>query len=69
MMVNQNFQQPLLQSSVSHNYPEIILICWFGSQILLLSLKMVVLLNILWMYNFFFLFFKYKVQKNSVYLK
>ncbi len=27
-----NFQQPLLQSSVSHDPSEIILICWFGSQ-------------------------------------
>ncbi len=70
-MVNLYFQQPSLQSSVSHDYPEIILIYGFGSQILLSSLlKMVVLLNILWMYTLFFLvFFEYKVQKNSVYVK
>jgi len=27
-----NFQQSLLQSSVSHDPSEIILICWFGAQ-------------------------------------
>ncbi len=32
MMVKQNFQQLLFQSSVSYNPSEIILICWFGAQ-------------------------------------
>ncbi len=27
-----NFQQPLLQSSVSNDPSEIILMCWFGNQ-------------------------------------
>ncbi len=31
-VAKQNFQQPLLQSSVSHDPSEIILICWFDSQ-------------------------------------
>ncbi len=31
-MAKLNFQQPLLQSSVSHNPSEIILICSFGAQ-------------------------------------
>ncbi len=32
-MAKLNFQQPLLQSSVSHDPPEIILIRWFGAQV------------------------------------
>ncbi len=31
-MAKLNIQQPLLQSSVSHDPSEIILICWFGVQ-------------------------------------
>jgi len=31
-MAKQDFQQPLFQSSVSHDHSEIILICWFGAQ-------------------------------------
>ncbi len=43
-----NFQQQLLQSSEFRVFPsEIILICWFGTHFLLLSvLKTAVLLNI-----------------------
>ncbi len=66
-MVNLNFQQPSLQSSVSHDYPEIILIYGFGSQILLSSLlKMVVLLNILWMYTFFFYSLNTKLKEQCL---
>ncbi len=32
VLVKLNFQQPLLQSSVSHDPSEIILICWFAAQ-------------------------------------
>ncbi len=31
-MVKLIFQQPLFQSSVSHDHSEIILICWFAAQ-------------------------------------
>ncbi len=31
-MANQNYQQPLLQSSVSQDPSEIILMCWFDAQ-------------------------------------
>ncbi len=31
-MTKQNFHQPLLQVSVSHDTSEIILKCWFGAQ-------------------------------------
>ncbi len=44
-----NFQQSLLQSSVSHDPSEIILICWFDAQetiIIIINVKTVVLLNI-----------------------
>ncbi len=53
-MAKLNFQQPLLQSLVSNDPWEIILICWFDAQdlllfiiivLLLLLLKTVVLLN------------------------
>ncbi len=40
-----NFQQPLLQSSVSHEPSEIILLCRFGAQETLSMLKRVVMLN------------------------
>ncbi len=33
-----NFQQPLLQFSVSHDPSEIFLICWFATQEILFSL-------------------------------
>jgi len=32
VMANLNFQQPLLQSLVSHGPSEIIIICWFGAR-------------------------------------
>ncbi len=35
-MENLNFQQPLLQSSVSHDPSEIIVICWFKNKILII---------------------------------
>jgi len=31
-MAKMNFQQPFLQSSVSHDHSEFILICWFDVQ-------------------------------------
>ncbi len=33
-MAKLNFQQPLLQSSMSHDPPHIILICWFDAQVI-----------------------------------
>ncbi len=39
-----NFYQPLLQSSVSHDTSEIIIICWFI--IIIINVGTVVLLNI-----------------------
>jgi len=48
VVVKLDFLASLLQSLVSHDPSEIILICWFGAQETLLSmLKTVVLLNIL----------------------
>jgi len=32
VMAKLNFQQPLLQATVSHDPSEIILICWFDAQ-------------------------------------
>ncbi len=32
VMVKQNFQQSLLQSSVPHDCAEIIIMCWFAAQ-------------------------------------
>jgi len=32
VMVNQNFQQPLLQSSVSMSPNQCLIICWFGDK-------------------------------------
>ncbi len=32
MMAKLDFQQPLLQSSVSHDLSDIILVCWYGAQ-------------------------------------
>ncbi len=57
-MAKLNFQQPLLQSPVSHDPSEIILICWLGSQetfiiIIFISAK----------------YFCGKNIKNSIYLK
>ncbi len=43
-----NFQQPILQSSVSHDPPEIILICWFGAQetyLILINIENVYVIN------------------------
>ncbi len=46
LMVNLNIQQPLLQSSVSQDPSEIILICWFAEAITLkLFLLMPKILN------------------------
>ncbi len=36
-MAKLNFQQSLLQSSVSHDPSEIILICWFDAQLYIIS--------------------------------
>ncbi len=36
----------IIQSSVSHDPSEIILICWFAAQVAVIMLKTVVLLNI-----------------------
>ncbi len=41
VMAKLNFQQPLLESSVSNDPSEIILICWFGAQKTLAILKTV----------------------------
>ncbi len=46
VMAKLNFQQPLLQSSVSHDTSEIILIDFFGAQEIFLININVVLLNI-----------------------
>ncbi len=48
-MAKLNFQQPLLQSSVSYHPSEIILICWFDAQetfLTIINVEKVVLLNI-----------------------
>ncbi len=61
-MAKLNFQQPLLQSSVSHDSTEIILICWFRAEetfLLIINVeKTYVLLNISLMSR--------KFQKNSI---
>ncbi len=61
-----NCQQSLLQSSVSHDPSEIILIFW-----IIISVETVVLLNCFWnMWYFFLRFFdEYNVKKNSIYSK
>ncbi len=41
-----NFQQPLLQSSVSHDPSEIILICWFGAQETFLLIIIIIIINV-----------------------
>ncbi len=56
-MVKLNFQQSLLQSSVSNNPSEMILICWFGAQETFL------------IYISLGFFNKLKVQKNNIYVK
>ncbi len=54
-MAKLHFQQQLLQSSVSHDPSEIILIFWFSAQdIFLLVLKLDVLFNIFVETNDFF---------------
>ncbi len=40
VMTNVNFQQPLLQASLSNDPLEIILICWFRSRIIIIKSKM-----------------------------
>ncbi len=46
-MEKQNFEQPLIQSSVSQDPSEIILIFWFGAQeTFLITVEIAVLLNI-----------------------
>ncbi len=64
-------QQPLLQSSVSHDPSEIILICLFGAQETLSMLKTVVLLNIFLetVIISFRSFNESNVFKKSIYLK
>ncbi len=54
-MAKLHFQQQLLQSSVSHDPSEIIVIFWFGAQyFFLLVLKLDVLFNIFVETNAFF---------------
>jgi len=56
----------LLQSSGSHDPPEIILICWFAAQETLLIINVE---NICAVLYFVETFDEYKVQKNSIYQK
>ncbi len=48
VMAKLNFQQPLLQSSVSHGSSEIILMCWFGAQetLILINVIFIIINNI-----------------------
>jgi len=39
VVVKLNFREPLLQSSVSHDPSNIILICWFGAQETFISVE------------------------------
>ncbi len=63
LFLTQNFHQHLLQSSVSHDPSEIILICWF-----IFSVKTVVLLNIFMNLSYFFLCW-IKSKKSSIFSK
>ncbi len=72
-----NFQQPLNQSSVSHDPSEIILICWFSAQetfIIIINIENLVLLNIFAETMIFFRILskehnllKKKNEKNNIY--
>ncbi len=68
-MIKAEFSASLLQSSVSHDPLEIILICWFAAKkhLLLLSPLKAVVLPYISVETFYFLrFFEYKAQKNSI---
>ncbi len=59
-----NFQQPLLQSSVSHDYSEIILICWSCAQ-KTLSMSKTILLQTIKLYIYFFKYYYWPQHYNN----
>ncbi len=69
-MIKSEFSASLLQSSVSHDPSEIILIYWFAAQetfLIIIKLENICADSYFWGNSFFQDLNEYKVQKNSIY--